>query len=429
MAILDKAKFLLIPSGYQSAKVYSIFPSSGAFDFTFARTGDDATRQNVSGLIETKGANIPRLNHYNGGCPSLLIEGSATNIQVRSEEFDNAAWTASALAVTVTANQIASPDGTINADKVLRTATSAAYVFDGATKSSAAPLQMTTSIFVKQGEGDYFAIRAQGIFPNKVDARFRFSTKEIYQFDATGTFTAGKKKVEDYGNGWFRLQIEYTTDANASIATLFSPRSSDGIVDSANSTSTSFVYLWGCQVEQSVGATTYIKTEASAVTRDFDDCVNTSTFTLGANATFYFDFEANSFDAYLSQAFNIRNSGFSRFFDLITFEDSDIYYMKMRATSNGGTLNFLIDSGERYILFFQRNKVALKLYQNNYEIYVNGSLVKTGTVTGDFDVLNGEALVSDFAASTPNNTSRKIYAQAIFDETLTTSELTTLTTL
>jgi len=45
--------------------------------------------------------------------------------------------------------------------------------------------------------------------------------------------------------------------------------------------------------------------------------------------------------------------------------------------------------------------------------------------------LNGEAIVSDFAESTTalTNSSRKLFSHAIFDETLTTSELTTLTTL
>lgn len=428
MAILDKAKFLLIPSGYKSAKVYSIFPSSGAFDFTFARTGDDATRQNVSGLIETKSANIPRLNHYNGGCPSLLLEGSASNIQVRSEEFDNASWTKTN--ITATANQITSPDNTTNADKILRTSTSGSFVLQAATKSSAA-LQMTTSVFVKQGEGDYFSIRCRGDFANRVEARFRFSTKQIYQYDNFGTFTAGKTKVEEYGNGWFRLQLEYTTGTASFVTTVFSPRASDGTVDGTNTTSTSFVYLWGCQVEQSVGASTYIKTEATAITRDFDDCVNTSTFTLGADATFYFDFEIDTYTDDFRKLLLIKNAALTKYLLINSKKDGTNYFGYVRATSNNGTANSLIASSENLIPFFQRNKLAIRLFGNSFKIFLNGSQIKAGTVTGDFDVLNGEAIVSDFAESTTalTNSSRKLFAHAIFDETLTTSELTTLTTL
>jgi hypothetical protein len=424
MAILDRAKFLLIPSGYKSAKVYSIFPSSGAFDFTFARTGDDATRQNVSGLIETKSANIPRLNHYNGGCPSLLVEGSASNIQVRSEEFDNAAW--NKINITATANQITSPDNTTNADKILRTSTSSSYMQDTSTKSATA-LQMTTSVFVKQGEGDYFALRSTGTYPNRVDAKFQFSTKTIYSYNAVGTFTAGKTKVEEYGNGWFRLQFEYTTDTATTISATFSPRSSDGVIDATNSTSTSFVYLWGCQVEQSVGASTYIKTESTAITRDFDDCVNTSTFTLGADATFYFDFEIDTYTTNGERLFSAVNAGTTKFLRLQTYKSGINYFSYISASSNNGSSNTLISTSENLVPFFQRNKLAIRLFGNSFIIFVNGSQVKTGTVTGDFDVLNGEAIVSDFAKATTGNSTRKLFAHAIFDETLTTSELTTLT--
>ncbi len=428
MTILDKAKFLLIPSGYKATKLYSIFPSAGGFDFTFARVGDDATRQNVSGIIETKAANIPRLNHHNNGCPSLLIEQTRANLQIRSEEFENSAWTTDALAVTVTANQITSPKGTTTADKILRTATSAAYIRDAAAKPSAAAMQMTTSVFVKQGEGDYFAIRAQGVFPNRVDARFRFSTKQIYQYDATGTFTAGRTKVEEYGDGWFRLQIEYTTDADASIISLFSPRASDGTVDSTNSTSTSFVYLFGCQVEKGVGATSYIKTENIAVSRNFDDCINTSTFTLGADATFYLDFKVNSYDDNFIDLLSIKNSNSSKTLKLRSYKSGTNYFVLILATSNNGSSNTLITTSENLIPFFQQNKLAVRLFGNEFLIFLNGSQIKTGTVTGNFDVLNGEAIASDFGIAN-GKLNGDVFTHTIFDETLTTSELTTLTTI
>ena len=428
MAILDKAKFLLIPSGYKASKLYSIFPSAGGFDFTFARVGDDATRQNVSGIIETKAANIPRLNHHNNGCPSLIIEATRSNLQIRSEEFDNSAWTTDALAVTVTANQITSPKGTTTADKILRTATSAAYIRDAAAKPSAAVMQMTTSVFVKQGEGDYFAIRAQGVYPNRVDARFRFSTKQIYQYDAFGTFTAGRTKVEEYGDGWFRLQIEYTTNDESVVHNLFSPRASDGVVDSTNSTSTSFVYLFGCQVEKGVGATSYIKTENIPVSRNFDDCINTQTFSLGADATFYLDFKINSYESDFDNLLALINSGLNKSIKLRSYKSGTNYFVLILATSNNGSSNNLITTSDDLIPFFQQNKLAIRLFGNEFIIFLNGSQIKTGTVTGNFDVLNGETIASDFGISN-GKFNGDVFTQAIFDETLTTSELTTLTTL
>ena len=52
MSILDKASLIQIPSGYKSTKLYSLRPSNGTGDFTFARSSS-ATRVNSEGLIET----------------------------------------------------------------------------------------------------------------------------------------------------------------------------------------------------------------------------------------------------------------------------------------------------------------------------------------------------------------------------------------
>ena len=430
MAILDKAKFLLIPSGYKSAKVYSVFPSSGAFDFTFARGGDGATRQNIGGLLESKSANIPRLNHFNGGCPSLLLEGTTTNRQIYSEQFDNAAWVKRS-DITVTANQIASPDGQITADKIQRGSTAAAdnYLSDFITKSSATALNLTTSVFVKQGEGDFFAFRSQGLYANgRGEAIYQFSTNTL-TLSASGQVSVVKSKVENYGNGWFRLSATFNTDAHTQAGAFFSPRATSGQIDASDTSSSAFVYLWGCQVEEATGASSYIKTENLQISRNFDDLVNTSTFTLGADATFYFDFEVDTYTANGERLFSAVNAGTTKFLRLQTYNSGANYFSYITASSNNGSSNSLITTSENLVPFFQRNKLAIQLSGNTFKIFLNGSQIKTGTVTGNFDVLNGEAIVSDFAKSTSGNSSRKIYAHAIFDETLTTNELTTLTTI
>jgi hypothetical protein len=119
----------------------------------------------------------------------------------------------------------------------------------------------------------------------------------------------------------------------------------------------------------------------------------------------------------------------TKYLRLNTKKDGTNYFAYVRAASNNGTANSLITSSENLIPFFQRNKLAIRLFGNSFKIFLNGSQIKAGTVTGDFDVLNGEAIVSDFAESTSSNSTRKLFAHAIFDETLTTSELTTLTIL
>jgi hypothetical protein len=52
MSLIDKASLIQIPSGYKSTKLYSIEPTNGDGDFTFARSSS-GTRVNSEGLIET----------------------------------------------------------------------------------------------------------------------------------------------------------------------------------------------------------------------------------------------------------------------------------------------------------------------------------------------------------------------------------------
>ena len=82
----------MIPSGYKDEKVYSVLPTNGDGDFTFARTST-ATRVNSNGLIEEVAVNKPRLDYSDGACPSLLLEPTSTNLIQYSEAFGRSYWT------------------------------------------------------------------------------------------------------------------------------------------------------------------------------------------------------------------------------------------------------------------------------------------------------------------------------------------------
>ena len=89
----------LIPSGYKANKVYSVLPTDGAADLTFARTSS-ANRVNSDNLIEEVATGVPRLDYTNGTCPSLLLEPQSTNLITYPLSFDNAYWTKSGASVT-----------------------------------------------------------------------------------------------------------------------------------------------------------------------------------------------------------------------------------------------------------------------------------------------------------------------------------------
>lgn len=273
---MSNPKLALIPSGYKGGTtptVYSILPSDGSGDFTFDRANGFSTRVRKDGLIEEVSNDTPRLDWLNSNCPNLLLESERTNRQVYSEELDNSAWQKQP-DLTVTADEIISPNGELNADKIQRGSTinTNNYVFDTISKSSAAQLDIAISVFVKQGEGDFFAMRGQGSYSTgRVDFIYQFSTDTITANAAGTDATLISTKSEHYGNGWYRLSLVFNSDANASNSTYFSPRGSSGNIDSTDTSSTAFAYVWGVQVEEGNSVSSYIPT-TTAQTRFADVC-------------------------------------------------------------------------------------------------------------------------------------------------------------
>ena len=417
----------LIPSGYQGGstpKVYSVLPNDGSGDFTFARTGE-ATRVRKDGLIETVATTVPRLDWLNSDCPNLLLEPQRTNIQIRSEEFDNAAWTKQA-DLTVTANQVTAPTGELTADKIKRGSTVAAnnYLSDAASKSSSAELDACTSVFVKQGEGDFFAFRMQGTYPNRADAIFQFSNTTLTTSVAGADFTVTSSKVENYGNGWYRLSVVYNTDAAATITSLFSPRGTTGQVDVSDTSTSAFVYLWGCQVEEGIGSTSYIKTEGGSTTRNAETCNNAG--------------DANTFN---------DNEGVL-YAEIAALADDET--RRDIAITDGSANNFVrfhYNSGASNTMRFQLkcagtvrvnstvvisditkfHKVALSYKENDCKVYVDGVLVATDTNASPMPTGLNELSFDDGGGAGLNDFYGKIKDLRYYDTALTDAELIELT--
>ena len=100
----------MIPSGYKATKVYSVLPTNGDGDLTFARN-NTGTRVNKSGLIEGMATDVPRLDYSDGVCPSLLLEPASLNLATYSQDFSQSAWEKRLSVVT---GGILSPDGATN---------------------------------------------------------------------------------------------------------------------------------------------------------------------------------------------------------------------------------------------------------------------------------------------------------------------------
>lgn len=258
-ALMNSAEFIAGFADKGSGEVDLVL-SKGTGSATFTRA-TTATTVNSSGTIVSVASGTPR-SYYDPTTlqyMGYLAEGARTNLLLRSEEFDNASWTKTG--TTVSANAIASPDGTVSADKLLETAaTSLHFSLQAVTVSSGATV--TLSVFAKAAERSYIAL-LEG-----------FSSKGKFFDLATGTvlgnFVAAptSASIKAYPNGWYLCSI--TTTVPSTSADLEIYISTDGTTTNYAGNITNGVYVWGAQLEAGSFASTYIPTTTASVTRNAD---------------------------------------------------------------------------------------------------------------------------------------------------------------
>jgi hypothetical protein len=155
--------------------------------------------------------------------------------------MDNAAWVKDG--ITITANATNSPDGYANAD-LLTATTGQKRIYQ--TYTTTFGIDYTLSAFVKQGTSNSI----QFVMPNVAGGPvFTFSTES---FSTVSGWTAS---FDNYGNGWYRIKATRTSTSSNAGFQLVIP--TDG----------QSVYVWGAQFEAGAYGTSYVKTEAAAVTR------------------------------------------------------------------------------------------------------------------------------------------------------------------
>jgi hypothetical protein len=211
--------------------------------------------------------NVPRLTYQNGGggCPSLLLEKQSTNLATYSEQFDNAAWVKTN--ATITANQIASPDGNTNADLLQSASSTEPRIRQTTTQTGSAAF--TFSCFAKKGNVNFLILR--NIAVNAVGgsrAWFNLDTGVV------GTVNAGlTASMQSYGNGWYRCIITGTTELLPTNLVDISLSSTDNSI--SGSAVGSNIFIWGAQLEASSYPTSYIPTTSASATRVADACFKT----------------------------------------------------------------------------------------------------------------------------------------------------------
>jgi hypothetical protein len=306
---------------------------------------------------------------------------------------------------TMTANQLASPDGAVTADKFDNSGDCGTFV-------AAANGVYTWSLFVKQGTSATASIDMSDGATGDVLTTFTFATKTFSGTTTGGGWTSPSTAYQDYGNGWYRISLTATKGAGSTIG--------HKILASGSG----YTYVWGAQLEAGAYATSYVKTEAAAVTRLADNANKTSISGLigQTEGTVYWEGTLNSFGS------------FPQIFDLHTLPDK---FMQVYNSVVSGTPRIGVYIQNTTILFNSANltaisydtklKLAFAYKANNYTLYLNGTQVWTNTSIASVPATASFSLGDSGAGA---STSVKSVNQALLFKTrLTNAQLAELTTL
>jgi hypothetical protein len=336
-------------------------------------------------------ANVPRMD-YTNGTPSLLLEPQRTNVLTYSEQFDNANWakvaTGTAIAPVVTANYGVSPDGYVNADRVvLNTNGTSGSDRSILRQNIASGADKNGSIYVKSNTGS----------PQTI-----------------GFHTGSQVDIVTATNEWQRFAINFA----ASVTFFGLENKGDtnaGICD---------ILIWGAQVEVGAYATSYIPTLGAAVTRGADSSSTASVPSLigQTEGTMFFEFNrTNTFECAFFMLSNLIGTTPNAY-------QNSFYFLQQ---ANGTMVVEVYISAVPQVLFtvaalsVGTHKMALAYKANDFALYVDGVQLGTDT-SGSVPTTN---FLSIGGAVDGGPQKQAVNQALLFPTRLTNAELATLTTI
>jgi hypothetical protein len=215
-------------------------------------------------------ANTPRITSA-----GLLIEGAGTNYALGSSNIAGGPL-ASTTSVTLTANAVTAPDGTLTATQVLDQAAGTSPQVQGNTPTPATVLGdiYTVSMFVNPGGERYVALSMTN---NSGSVTRHTALFDLVTATCIGTdvYSGGTLPYDTFvtpsASGWFRIGFTITVDALLAGSTL-GPRfwlDQPGAALSGQApppytvVGTPSIYVWGWQVEKAASASSYMRSTTS----------------------------------------------------------------------------------------------------------------------------------------------------------------------
>ena len=380
-------------------------------------------------LATTDRLNMPRITYpVGGGCGALLLEKQSTNYAIYSEDLTQ--YNSNISGGTVGANATTSPDGTQNADSFTVNTASSAHsgFYESPNGTNGSPF--TASIFLKAGTGRYFLFRAMtNSYSTRYGVTIDLQTGTILSSNTQGSPTGTSSKIENFGNGWYRVMLTMNT-IGTQIAGVWGTSNTatpslDAYLDySYTGNGTDSYYIWGMTLENSAYATSYISTTSASSTRIADVCLTTSVPNLigQTEGTLFVEMvRTNTLETFFVMLSNIMGTTANAY-------QNSVYLFQL---SNG---NFICDiwagnvpqvTSSTTYLSVGTHKLAVAYKQNDFVVYVDG-VQRVVDTSGNVPALNYLTL----AGAVDGGAVQNIINETILYKTrLTNSELATLTTL
>ena len=403
-----------------SGQINANLPVDQYFTFTRAST---ATFLGSNNLLQTAASGMPRIDYVGNSSGHILLEPSRTNELLKSNSLSNNSWWAEQNGATLTSSDknITSPTGTGNDAWTLITDSGGLdkrvgmRMRNNGSNSITIPAgtSKTFSIFAKKSSYDFVYLNCAG-FQDDIngDSWFNISNGTL----GTVSSNNSNQKIEDYGNGWYRLSVTVTAPANPTDnvgrITWYVADSDNTIFVTTDGTSTSFWY--GGQIEVGEYGTSYIETDTAVVTRAAETATNAGNSTLfnDSEGVLYFEGSFNE----LSRLGISENASTSNRI-LIGQSSSSLSYIATSASTP------VVNNDVSGYQFNQNLKIAAKYKQNDFALWVNGIEIITvssgNTPTGLNSLdLKGQGF----------NTYGKVKQIRVYNTALTDEELAILTT-
>ena len=353
-------------------------------------------------------ANVPRLDYLNSSCPRLLLEPQRTNTITFSENVTSCLT--SQVGTTVTENATASPDGYQSADLVAFTPSS----YRLRNQTVAAATTYTMSVFFKNNTfsgTEFIAFNMSDGVIGGMQAQIQPANGTATFSGSAGAWTGVSGKVENYGNGWYRVSVTGTSVSGGS-----------GWYEVASILPTKSAYFWGFSLELGAYATSYIPTLGAAVTRGADAASKTGISSLigQTEGTLFVDFTLNGLADY-GTPISVNDGATTNYIWLTIFASGIL-----RAELYNGTAQASISysgavAGGRY-------KMAFGYKANDFALYVNGALVGTDLVGTTFSGTTLSRVDTNLTnAATYSTASESINQALLFKTRLTNAQLAELT--